>query len=111
MPHKWSHVIKAYADGCSLQYRNTNFDDEWIDVLEGKEFNWPNFNIPDIEWRVKPSAVKYRIAMYFDHNKSNNYYALLHDSYNITEETTSKHPYFIQWLTDWVEFKWESTNI
>lgn len=105
MAHRWQNIIKAYADGCPLQFRNIDFDDEWIDVLDGEGFDSPNFNIPNIEWRVKPSAVKYRIAMYFDHNKSNNYYALLHNSDTSTEETTSKHPYFVQWLTDWVEFR------
>ena len=105
MAHRWSHVIKAYADGYQIQFRNINFDDDWIDVVEGEGFDSPNFNTPNIEWRVKPPhELKYRVAIYYDF-KNNDYYALLHDSYNITEDYSSKHPFFVQWLTDWVEYK------
>lgn len=105
MVHRWQNIIKAYADGCPLQFRNIDFDDEWTDVLDGEGFDSPNFNIPNIEWRVKPpQELKYRVAMYYDIKKGG-YYALLHDSFSITEETTSKHPFFVQWLTDWVEYK------
>lgn len=103
MVHKWSYIIKAYADGYAIQFRNINSDDDWIDVIEEEGFDSPNFNLPNIEWRVKPPTLKYRIAMYFD-PRDGHYYAKLHGSYTTTEETTNRS-HFVEWLTDWVEYK------
>lgn len=52
--HKWSEVIKAWADGKQIQFRikNSTF---WID----EEFDGgiPLFNDSDREWRVKPKNI------------------------------------------------------
>lgn len=78
MAHKWSHVIKAYADGYAIQFRNINFDDDWIDVVEEEGFDSSNFNIPNIEWRVKPThELKYRVAGLNLVSKDKGYYYAL----------------------------------
>lgn len=53
-PHKWSEVIKAWADGKPIQFRIKN-GAFWID----EEFDGgvPLFNAPDREWRVKPENI------------------------------------------------------
>jgi hypothetical protein len=64
MKHKYADVIKAWADGASIQYRAINNDqDVWQDVEN------PNFHIDVFEWRVKPTTERMAMvekAIYYD---------------------------------------------
>lgn len=106
MKHKWDSIIKAYADGYAIQYRNVPYETDWTDILEGENCDSPNFNLPNFEWRVKPEGLNYRVAIFYN-PKNYHYYSELCESDNprITDEDVSSHPNFVQWLTDWVEFK------
>lgn len=46
-PHKHAEVIKAWADGYKIQYRNGD-SDNWRDCLEGP--GWVSIN----QYRIKP---------------------------------------------------------
>lgn len=54
-PHKWSEVIKAWADGKPIQFKNPKGLDEWCDLGIGEDV--PDFGSPIFEWRVKPENV------------------------------------------------------
>lgn len=51
-PHKWSKVIKAWADGKPIQYKAYDSPD-WHDVEKAHPF----FDNDFLEWRVKPEAI------------------------------------------------------
>lgn len=64
-PHKWSEVIKAWADGKPIQYK-PNKESCWIDYdpeyarqhrinLDFYSSNIPKFD--EYEWRVKPENI------------------------------------------------------
>ena len=48
-PHKWAAVIKAWADGARIQYRDIE-DGEWFDLDPKKNPTW----CIDFQYRVKP---------------------------------------------------------
>ena len=87
MKHKHCDLIKAWADGAKIQYKENG---EWIDVVK------PNWH-PDYTYRIKP-VLKYRVALM-------KYY----DAYStLTSQGTEvlcleNSPNFIRWLTDWIE--------
>lgn len=65
-PHKWSEVIKAWADGKPIQFRGDGIP-EWMDydtnALRNSQisalfypFHVPRFDL-DFEWRVKPEPI------------------------------------------------------
>lgn len=95
-PHRWAEVIKAWADGKAIQGRRIG-SVEWHDFCAP---GWlPAFNGPDWEWRVKPQAVRYRLALFREHNGA-------FVTTASTPETAAKleeHLAFIRWLTDWQE--------
>lgn len=75
-PHKWSEVIKAWADGKPIQYRQIGLG-TWLDV----EMPSPDFSNMGFEWRIKPENIvitKYitveqgQISLFFTHFKSPN---------------------------------------
>ena len=55
-PHKWSEVIKAWADGYTIQSRRFILMrwSDWIDFPENfKPIIWDD---PDVEFRIKPEG-------------------------------------------------------
>lgn len=48
--HKWSEVIKAWADSKEIQFRHITHE-IWVDYLIS---DVPNFNDSSYEWRIKP---------------------------------------------------------
>lgn len=54
-PHKWAEVIKAWADGKTVQVKGGIFYPEWTDYPE-LDIS-PNFNSPVFAWRVKPENI------------------------------------------------------
>lgn len=50
-PHVYAEVIKAWADGADIQYRNRGSTCEWVDVMRP---SWDD----QYEYRVKPEPKK-----------------------------------------------------
>ena len=60
-----SDIIIAYANGEKLQYKLSH-DNEWYDVYEGPGADSPNFNVENIEWRIKPETkiVRFKLGLF-----------------------------------------------
>ena len=56
--HKYADVIKAWADGETIQCKERF----WSDFTQDKT---PDFNSPELEWRIKPARYsgKFRVAL------------------------------------------------
>ncbi len=63
-PHKHAEMIKAWADGEAIQYRNDPCD-EWHDLAS----NYPSW-IPGCEFRIKPEP-KPDVVRYLNPNQYN----------------------------------------
>lgn len=92
MKHKHCELIKAWADGAEIQYKDEGMI-KWQDVWDNTP-GWCN----KTEYRIKPKTTKYRLYLYQvgnsvrvgSHNKDQ----------NINPETWQ---IFIKWLGDWQE--------
>jgi hypothetical protein len=91
-PHKHAEVIKAWADGASIQCKITDYSNDWFDC------ELPTFSLTRL-YRVKPETIKYRVA-------------LLEDGRGTLSTATwderdlgrvNENSRFVKWLTDWVE--------
>jgi hypothetical protein len=92
-PHPYASVIKAAADGATVQWRIV--DPHWKD-FDGTGF--PDFSDLRMKWRVKPQTLRYRVALIQHGNP------VLSVSFSKEDaDATQKHPYFIEWLHDWQE--------
>lgn len=91
--HKHADVIIAWANGAEIEHR-MNPDYEW-----GKTNNPPRWS-EEYEYRVKPPAKKYRVALF----KDSDYYTSTAD---IQEDAAfyESSSVFVRWLTDWVEYE------
>ena len=94
--HKHADVVIAWAEGKDVQIWDKGAKC-WCDVGASS----PSFN-EDWEYRVKPPAKKYRVALFNDHTCT--YTAYTADN---TEDASSyeKERSFVRWLTDWVEYE------
>lgn len=93
--HKHADVIIAWANGEEVQVWN-ELCSEWGDVA-AESPAWRE----DWEYRIKPPAKKYRVALLNDNGTS---YTGTAD----TEKDASFYeisPHFIHWLTDWIEYE------
>jgi len=97
--HKWSTVIKAWADGETIQYRTIGalYDDDWMCI--GFPFQ-PNFNDPKLEWRIKPrvKTIKYRVALCKDPRGF--WFTETDDNYTNDDDLENSSD-FVKWVTDW----------
>lgn len=62
-PRQHAHIIKAWADGASVQYRKVG-DQSWIDCQTGSCTDGediPPFGAWHSEWRVKPAPVSHKV--------------------------------------------------
>jgi hypothetical protein len=95
-PHVHAEVIKAWADGKTIQ---TKIGLMWIDMRERNCPTWANH-----EYRVKPETIRYRVALF---KPDDRYPAPYTTSIFTTEKMAhiAEHgsPYFVRWLTDWTE--------
>lgn len=105
-PHPHAAVIKAWADGMPVQYREPGCS-EWVDVrmFDERCFNTPRFYY-NYEYRIKPATIKYRN---FLRETSSGRLAIC----VVTEEDQKCEPReswarFIKWLGDWQEVEVES---
>lgn len=85
-PHKHAELIKAWADGATIQWRNT-YNPDWADIT------YPSWNTENwVEYRIKPKTIKYRLYL--------NRYGRVTAWGNTTQDPTYS---FIKWLGDWQE--------
>ena len=93
-PHKHAALIKAWADGATIQFRRT--DSKWRNCVK----NIPAWDkAPDAEYRVKPETLKYRVALF---KEAIGYWS----DTTAYEETATEWEglrTFVRWLTDWIE--------
>ena len=94
--HKHADVIIAWAKGKDVQVWDEGAKC-WCDVKEA-----PSFMAE--EYRIKPLAKKYRVALFRFSSEAASTYTACTD---IQEEADSyeKHRGFVRWLTDWVEYE------
>ena len=94
--HKHADVIIAWAEGKDVQVWDKTFR-KWGDVP-----GTPTWR-EEWDYRIKPLAKKYRVALFKD--------ALNGNTYPGTVATTGKAYYcekdgsFVRWLTDWIEYE------
>jgi len=95
-PHKYADVIKAWADGETIQYRvKDNSNNDWITLNQTTILD---FSDARLEWRIKPQKIKvdYITGLFYNVKK---------DAYFVHTVTNGYvHPHngkFIKWLTDW----------
>ena len=90
--HKHADVIHAWAEGAEIEYRS-HIDGGWVVTSAPK---W----LEEYEYRVKPPAKKYRVALIKGA-----------DHYTTTADTETDASFiscsagFVRWLTDWVEYE------
>ena len=102
-PHKYADVIKAWADGEAIQWTNSELH-FWINFDQDKT---PDFNSPELEWRIKPAhySGKFRVAFYRGVPGFSDY-----NLYIVNEQfvkDAEQDELFVQWLTHWVEYNVE----
>ena len=93
--HKHADVIIAWAEGAEVEYRNLP-GATWMSV--GTIPGW----VENYEYRVKPPAKKYRVALFKYHNTG----AAASVANNEEDgELFEQSPRFVRWLTDWIEYE------
>ena len=93
--HKHADVIIAWAEGEDVQVWDEG-PKCWCDV----KTSTPDF-VEDWEYRIKPPAKKYRVALF-------NYNGNIYTSTADTPEDVGfdeKDIGFVRWLTDWIEYE------
>ena len=93
--HKHADVIIAWAEGKDVQVWDEG-PKCWCDVKTSA----PAF-VEDWEYRIKPPANKYRVALFRRHNYEP--LAVVANSSEVAENYEPM-PDFVRWLTDWVEY-------
>lgn len=94
-PHKHCEVIKAWADGHEIQYKD--FAGRWISCPN------PAFN-ESCEYRAKPKTIKYRVAL-LGNDAGVAYTYTAENSQN--EAVLERSHHFVKWITDWIEVELE----
>ena len=85
-PHKWAEVIKAWADGETVQWKHYSWG--WTDITPTQS---PDFVCAGYEWRIKPKTVKYRVGLWqFSYGIDVHIF-----TYN---DKAGTHPNFIRWI-------------
>ena len=94
--HKHADVIIAWAEGKDVQVRDEGAKC-WCDV----KTSTPAF-IEDWEYRIKPPAKKYRVALFRKHDEEP--FAVAANSQGLAD-SLEPQPSFVRWLTDWIEYE------
>ncbi len=90
-PHKHAEVVKAWADGRSVQYR-VNEEDKW------KDSKSPSFT-GRYQYRIKPEKHKCRVALFSADGSE------WTSTQDFGKEDISGQHGFVRWMTDWIEVK------
>ena len=94
--HKHADVIIAWAEGNDVQVRDEGAKC-WCDV----KTSTPAF-IEDWEYRIKPPAKKYRVALF--RHAGEEPLAVAANS-QVTADSLESTMGFVRWLTDWIEYE------
>ena len=94
--HKHADVIIAWAEGKDVQVW-----DEGAKCWRDVKTSTPAF-IEDWEYRIKPPAKKYRVALFIRFDEAPD--AVVANSQAIADSLEAM-PNFVRWLTDWVEYE------
>ncbi len=91
-PHKHAEVIRAYADGATIEYFD-DADEVWY-VIDNPSFH------DSVKYRVQPETKKhkYRVALFCNNSITR----------TVTEdfgedEAAETFAHFVRYLTDWIE--------
>lgn len=100
-PHPHAVVIKAWADGAEIQWRERHNGSEW------KSFNnkaLPNWHATDCDFRVKPppEVVRFRVALMRHITPGTGYFTGTANAQG-SHEALMADSNFVRWLTDWQE--------
>lgn len=93
-PHKHAEVIKAWADGNTVQVL---VDNEWGDVVS------PSWSY-DNQYRIKPEMAKYRVAAM--RSAAGKTYTSSVDHEHMVKSVENSAA-FVRWLSNWIEFEVE----
>ena len=96
MKHKHCDLIKAWADGATIQFKYENGDGsgpEWETFKPGEAPSW----LPECEYRIKPKTIKYRLYLWQDRQGSTFVVSVN------TLESPEQSKFFVRWLGDWQE--------
>ena len=85
-PHKHRDLIIAWANGEEIQAKSHNV---WQYIQSP---SWLN----DIEYRIKPEVIRYRVALFKDGST-----VTADNNLEVKEYETDR--LFKKWLTDWIE--------
>lgn len=99
--HKHADVIIAWAEGKEVQVRSP-IDGLWLDLTI------PTPTFTDEEYRIKPPAKKCRVALFNNGRRS---YTGTVDTPEDADLYEKEAPYFIRWLTDWIEYEEETMEM
>lgn len=119
MQHKWTNVIEAYINGQQIQTRRPILTEIWHNIpIETKNIRFPNFNDPDLEWRIMPKMKRFKCRLALFMTPSGKYYvqgfdnSLNHgvDDWFCRDEDPPESAPFIRWITDCIEFDVESDD-
>ena len=89
-PHRWQAEIDAQAAGKVIQIRG---DGPWFDD------SVPNFGNTSVEFRIKPEAIRYRVAL---HKIDGRTYTVTADN-EVQESRAADRSSFQCWIGDWQE--------
>ena len=95
--HKHADVIIAWAEGKDVQVR-APLAEKWSDL----SIATPNF-YEDWEYRIKPPAKKYRVALFRKYKDNEPLVAAVNSQ--VTADNFESMPGFVRWLTDWIEYE------
>ena len=93
--HKHADVIIAWAEGKDVQVWDHTIN-KWGDIP-----GTPTWR-KEWEYRIKPPAEKYRVALFRRHNCESLVVAC---NSPVTAENYESLPDFVRWLTDWIEYE------
>ena len=93
-PHVHAEVIKAWADGKQIQFKN-ELTNGWIDLA----ILHPSWLLTS-EYRVKPETIRYRAALLTCGTLGHRTASANTESGVRAFEAANT---FVRWLTDWIE--------
>ena len=89
--HKYADVIIAWANGAEIEYR-LGPHERWSEAPSPRWY-------AGFEYRIKPPAKKYRVALF------NDYTCVCTADNTVNASAYEKDTGFVRWLTDWVEYE------
>ena len=94
--HKHADVIIAWVEGAEIEHRASP-DHPWRPMTNTS--SW--YGHGDVEYRIKPPAKKYRVALFESDSES---YALAANNQAYADIIEFRGD-FVLWLTDWIEYE------